>query len=377
MQEGNQVLSLVGDMYDAALDPALWPRALEKTVEFVGGVAAGLSSRDVARKTGNVCHGVGADPSYGQSYFATYIHLDPLSTAHQVLDVGNVHCSSALVPQPEFIETRFYQEWVRPQGWIDNIFVTLEKSGTSRADLCIFRHERDGLADEDARRRLQIVAPHVRRAVLVGTAMDHKTAEAAALADTLDGISAGLFLVDAGGRIVHRNASGDALLAERAALRATSGKLAAIGDDADRELNQVLALAGSGDAAIGAKGISVPLAARDGEHYVAHVLPLTSGARRRAGASYAAVAALFVRRAELDAPSPPEAIARLYKLTPTELRVLLAVVQVGGVPEVADELGIGEATVKTHLHRLFGKTDTKRQSDLVKLVAGFSSPFVH
>jgi DNA-binding CsgD family transcriptional regulator len=54
-----------------------------------------------------------------------------------------------------------------------------------------------------------------------------------------------------------------------------------------------------------------------------------------------------------------------------------AVVQVGGVPEVADALGIGEATVKTHLHRLFGKTDTKRQSDLVKLVAGFSSPFVH
>ena len=89
----------------------------------------------------------------------------------------------------------------------------------------------------------------------------------------------------------------------------------------------------------------MPLTARNGEHYVAHVLPLTSGERRRAGAGYAAVAALFVRKAELDAPSRPEAIARLYKLTPTELRVLLAVVQVGGVPEVADALGVGKATV--------------------------------
>jgi DNA-binding CsgD family transcriptional regulator len=370
-------MSLVGDIYDAALDPALWPRALEKTAKFAGGAAAGLIARDVARKTGNVCHAAGTDPSYGPPYFETYIHLDPLSTAYQVLDVGNVYSSSTLVPRPEFIETRFYQEWVRPQGWADKIFVTLEKSGASRASLSVFRHERDGDADEDACRRLQIVVPHLRRAVLVGTAMDHKTAEAAALADTLDGVSAGMFLLDAGGRIVHCNASGDALLAERAALRATGGKLAAIGDDADRELDQVLALAGGGDAAIGTKGISVPLAARDGEHYVAHVLPLTSGARRRAGASYAAVAALFVRRAELDAPSPPEAIARLYKLTPTELRVLLALVQVGGVPEVAETLGIGEATVKTHLHRLFGKTYTKRQSDLVKLVAGFASPFVH
>jgi DNA-binding NarL/FixJ family response regulator len=83
-----------------------------------------------------------------------------------------------------------------------------------------------------------------------------------------------------------------------------------------------------------------------------------------------------VHKAKLETPSPSEAIARLYKLTPTELRVLLAVVEVGGVPEVS-VVGIGEGTVKTHLHRLFAKTDTKRQADLVKLVAGFANPLVN
>ena len=185
-----------------------------------------------------------------------------------------------------------------------------------------------------------------------------------------------MFLVDGNGRIVHGNASGHALLAERSVLRMSGGKLAAIEAEADRELNQVFALAAGGDAAVGAKGISVPLKARDGERYVAHVLPLTSGERRRAGTSYAAMAALFVHKAALGAPSPPEVIARTYQLTPTELRVLLAVVEVGGVPEVAEALGIGEATVKTHLHRLFGKTETRRQADLVKLVAAFSNPLV-
>jgi hypothetical protein len=48
------------------------------------------------------------------------------------------------------------------------------------------------------------------------------------------------------------------------------------------------------------------------------------------------VAALFVHKAALETPSPPEAIAKAYKLTPTELRVLLAIVEVGGVPEVAE-----------------------------------------
>ena len=39
----------------------------------------------------------------------------------------------------------------------------------------------------------------------------------------------------------------------------------------------------SGDAAIGTRGIALPLRGRDGSRHVAHVLPLTSGARRSAG----------------------------------------------------------------------------------------------
>jgi DNA-binding CsgD family transcriptional regulator len=104
------------------------------------------------------------------------------------------------------------------------------------------------------------------------------------------------------------------------------------------------------------------------------VLPLTSGARRRAGASYAAAAAMFVHKAALDTPSPPEVIAKAFKLTPSELRVLLAIVKVGGAPEVAEAIGVAENTVKFHLKHLFEKTGTRRQADLVKLVAGFANP---
>jgi DNA-binding CsgD family transcriptional regulator len=41
---------------------------------------------------------------------------------------------------------------------------------------------------------------------------------------------------------------------------------------------------------------------------------------------------------------------------------------------VADALGVADTTVKTHLGRLFEKTGTGRQADLVKLVAGFATP---
>jgi DNA-binding CsgD family transcriptional regulator len=122
----------------------------------------------------------------------------------------------------------------------------------------------------------------------------------------------------------------------------------------------------------------VPLACTGGEGWLAHVLPLTAGARREAGITHAAAAAVFVRKASLESsPSAMETIGKVYKLTPSELRVLQAVVEVGGSPAVADALGISESTVKTHLKSVFEKTSTHRQADLVKLVAGAASPFVN
>jgi len=203
--------------------------------------------------------------------------------------------------------------------------------------------------------------------------IDAHKVEAATLADTLDGLAAGMFLVDAVGRIVHANARGHAILVDAKILRGLGGRLSATDLQADKTLSDVFAAAETGDAAIGARGIAVPLA-RDDERWVAHVLPLTSGARRQAGIAYAAVAAVFVRKAALDLPSPLETLSDLYALTPAELRVLMAIVEIGGVPEVAPVLGISETTVKTHLSRLFEKTGTKRQADLVKLVAAFMSP---
>jgi DNA-binding CsgD family transcriptional regulator len=106
------------------------------------------------------------------------------------------------------------------------------------------------------------------------------------------------------------------------------------------------------------------------------VLPLTSGARRLAGIAYSAVAALFICKVAMQTRSPPEIIASAYRLTPTELRVLLAIVEVGGVPETALALGVAESTIKTHLGNLFVKTGTGRQADLVKIVAGFATPLI-
>jgi DNA-binding CsgD family transcriptional regulator len=378
MQDAERLSALIGDIYDAALDPTLWVDGLGKVRAFIGGWAIALSWKDsVAKRGGSYFEEGGQDSHYHQLYFEKYIKLDPFTTTQFVVEIEEPKSFLEVIPYGELIQTRIYREWAQPQGIVDALMCLIDRSATSVGFLVVFRNKRDGFVDDETRHRARLVIPHIRRATLIGKVIDLKKAEAASLGDTLDGISAGMFLVDATGHIVHTNAAGQMMLKSASVLHAEVGRLIANDPLAHQTLAETFATAGNGDAAVGIKGIAVPLIARDGERYVAHVLPLTSGARLQAGTSYAAVAALFVHKAALDTPSPPEAIAKAYKLTPMELRVLLAIVEVGGVPEVAEALGIAETTVKTHLHRTYQKTGINRQADLVKLVAAFSNPLVN
>ncbi len=375
MDETARLSALIGDIYDAALDPTLWVDVLGKTRAFIGGWAVALSWKDgVAKRGGCYFEEGGQDPHYRQLYFEKYIKLDPFTATQFVVEVGEPKSFLEVMSYAELLQTRLYKEWAQPQGIVDALMCLIDRTVTSVGYLVVFRNKRDGFVDDETRHRARLVIPHIRRATLVGKVIDLKKAEAASLADILDGISAGMFLVDATGRIVHANTAGHAMLKGAGVLHGASGRLVANDPQVDQTLADTFATAGNGDDAIGIRGVSVPLLARNGERYVAHVLPLTSGARRQAGTSYAAVAALFVHKAALETPSPPEVIAKAFQLTPMELRVLLAIVEVGGAPEVAEALGVAETTIKTHLGRLYQKTGAGRQANLVKLVAGFSNP---
>ena len=369
--ETNVFSALVGDIYDASLDPSLWPLVLKNSANFVGGVASALFMKDAARKAHNTVYTWGYDPNYVQVYVEKFVQFDPFTTGQFFFGLEELVSVADLMSHEEHRKSRFYKEWVQPQGWTDAVGATLEKSATAYSAFSVIRHERNGIVDDKTRRRMQLIVPHVRRAVAIGKIVDLRTVEAAALADTLDGLAAAMFLVDDDGRIVHANAVGHVMLADGSVITAAGGKLIF----ADQSTSASFVGVGTEDTAAGAKNACLPLRAPNGDDYVAHILSLTAGKRRQAGSAYSAVAAVFVRKAELELPHPVETLAKRYGLTAGEMRVLFAIVEIGGVPEVAHMLGISQATVKTHVQRIFGKTGTARQADLVKLIAGLPGPF--
>jgi DNA-binding CsgD family transcriptional regulator/PAS domain-containing protein len=379
MSEDDELSCVVGSIYDAALDPALWTDALAKIAEFVGGQAGALGSKDMVSKFVNVDHHVGLDLQYMQMHSETHGEFDSLASV-PLFDVGQVVSPPELMPHDDDCEGRCCQELARPQGRRDMAGAVRERPGKTCEFLSVVRSEANDtvdngndMVDHEMHRRMSLVAPHARRAILIGKTIDQKANEVATLANALDSLSAGVFLIEANGRIVHANAAGRGILGVDDFLRSIGGRLVARDTKINRTLQDILA--GRGALEIGSKGIALPLTAREGECHVAHVLPLAAAARRRAGAPRT-VAAVFVCRATLETPSSADVIRRAYQLTPTELRVLLAIVNIGGIPEVATALGVADTTIKTHVGRLFDKTGAGRQADLVKLVAGYSTPLV-
>jgi DNA-binding CsgD family transcriptional regulator len=370
MTANTPLLSLVADIYDTTFDQSLWNHALTRIIDYAGAQSAGLVTKSATGEV-RIVHQVGVSPYFVQTYLDSYAQFDPSQTI-RLCDVGKIQSIKDWMPVEDFRKGVFYQEWARPQRLEDATNVLLAKSVDGFSHFSLMKG--GGLVDDNFRQAVAPILPHLLRAVLIGQILHQPAVIASPIADTLDELKAAVVLLDGAGNITHTNESAHDLLYRKDFLRADNGRLIATDPQLNRILHDAIAASVFGDGATRSESIALPFVAHDGERFVGHLLPLTSGRRRNAGMAYDAAVVLFVAKASLDAQAASDIIRKVFKLTPAEARVLLAIVEFGNVCETAQNLDIAESTVKTHLGRIFTKTDTKRQTELVKLVAAFSSP---
>ena len=268
---------------------------LEKIAKYVGGQAAGLLSKDAVGNSGIVYYQVGVDPHFVRLYSETFWKFDPVANLSNC-ELEQIVSIPDLVPYDQFLASRFYREWAQPQGWVDAANAVLEKTSASCAYLSVIRKQTSGMVDAEMRRRMSLIVPHVRRAVRTGKVIDLRQAEAATFADILDGLSPAIFLVDAEGQIVHGNAASRSMLDRGGLLRAVHGRLTAGDTQVDQALHKAISAAGASNTESESRGSAVPLKDREGERYVAHVLPLTASEPNKAGRVSTAVAAYLCGR---------------------------------------------------------------------------------
>lgn len=352
--------SLCGELYDCILRRDLWEVFLDRLCALTGGCAASLNVHALPTQEPELIVERGTDPAYSASYVRTYARINPLFEASLLYHpAGEVRTLYDAVDLADYHRTRFYREWVAPQGWGDWLGAMLIRSQSRLSLLAIARKEQDGPYGRQQVELVRLLMPHLQRAILLGRLLDDHSIERSGLAAVVSRMKIAALLVEPSGRIAHANPPGEAMIAEGAILRERAGTLSPADTEVRRQLSLVLA---------GASGGEPMLSAVDGAagRRLVYMIPPS----RESGG----LAIVLVTVPEPDLPLPGRVLAEAFGLTPGELRVLIPFLGGRTLAEIADDIGVTRRTVKAHLQKLFEKTGTTRQPELMREVMRLVPP---
>lgn len=289
-------------------------------------------------------------------------------------DVFNNEMLIDILGDRSVLDGPFFKEWVEPAGYCDMVGGVVLRQGSRHGTYSLILPRARGPATADDLATVSLVSPHIQRAVAIGDLLGTRATAVRTLDATLDQLSVGVLVVDAGCRVLYANrAAEQTMAAGDDGLKCEHGLLKAIAPAADAALAAAIVQAGADPAGLGEAGLGIPLPSGRSQPRVAHLLPLHGLHGHRTDIARA-VAAVFVSQ-PADCGLPwQEALAGLFGLSPAEARVLAALVNGGGRDDVAQTLGISRQTLKSHLARIYAKTGTTGHAEVRNLVASLSLP---
>lgn len=367
---------LIGLIYDCVIDPARWQHAIDalrQALDFATAEITVMRLPDGAPLL-SVTSGIAPEwlPRFQQAR-AHAIDLWGGSERIQQYPLAEPIVLSQAMGRPHIEAHPMHRRFSAPLGLSDLVSMALLRQPDALAGIGLGWPAAQGDVQDQYLAPLRLLAPHLRRAVTISRLLDVQRLAAHTFAQALDTLACGVLLLDASLGVVHANAPAEALLAAGDVLQTVGQRrLRLPSPAAQAALTDAITGAASGLAALGQRGIGIPLArAGGGAPRVAHMLPLRVG-ESPSGVPPRAVAALFVADAAAPAPAPLQALALLYDLTPAEARVFEGVAAGQSPQQIATQLGLATSTVKTHLLRVFAKTGCRRQSELVRLAASLA-----
>jgi DNA-binding CsgD family transcriptional regulator/PAS domain-containing protein len=371
----DQFSAIVELIYAAALEPSRWQEVGRLLCDMTNSVIGGVGIFDATTSEFISTHGHGLPPGYFELYRQT-VPYNPMLPYIALSAPGETWTNSQVVPDNELFKSRFYRDFIQPLGLRDSIGIVCLKSGPRFGVLVANRAAGQPVYGDAERRLFQLLSPHVCRALSISDLLDLRSVKTDVLIETLDAIVAAVFVIDASGLVLHHNRAAEQLLKSGRVMSLRNDKLWPVGASSRTALK--LALEEALGATDGARipDAAIPLAALNGAGagMIASLLPLGNIAAQPVSGPGPARWAVFIQDPKTPVPMPGEAFARLYKLSPAELRVAMGLATGMTVEEVADSQGGSAATVRTHIKKLFAKTDTNRQIDLVRLMLATMPP---
>lgn len=363
----SRVSGLIAHLYDAAIDDTLWSGTANRIAETLGSTSTVLKLHgDNARVNLLECTENLMVSEREQAWADDWHRKDLWVERSVAYGMQRIITDEDLVTREEQARSGFYQEWLRYLDIHHMLGAVFPAADGAIGVLGIHRPQGAGAYTTYERRQAALVLPHLQRALRLGQRFAATSQSYAAALQALDRLDTGVLMVDGTGRVIQASSMAERLLQDNAELAVIRGRLAlrppALHDKLLALLQGAMDTARGRIAKPGA-ALSIPRPHR--MPLALEVAPLrpTSSAF---GEQRPAVL-VFIRD-----PEAPIAVARLRELfgfTRTEGVVAAALGRGVSVEDIATNMGIGLATVRSHLKRVLAKTGTHRQAEAAALLA--------
>jgi DNA-binding CsgD family transcriptional regulator len=355
-------------IYDAAMDDALWPRALKHMTDLLGGNCAVVALEDGARRF-PAYHCVGYSPELQEAYNSYYHFRDPMLDIATRSPPLSVLTDRMVMPKAELRRLEVHSDFARANG-IDSLAYAFAFRAPDRACfVAATRSARAGDFEREHVRTLGLLLPHLGRAMRVHVRLEDARVRAEGAAEALDRLAFGVVLVDRHARVVLANRAAEAMLARGDGIGADASGLRAATPAQTAALRRLVAQAADRARVAGRGGalrLDRPSLGRPLSVLVTPVGVADAGDAWLPEPRPAAI--VFMADPEQRHRPPASHLREIYGLTAAEAAVAGSIAQGQGVKDAAKALGIAPSTLRWHRQRVFEKTGTARQTELARLV---------
>jgi DNA-binding CsgD family transcriptional regulator/PAS domain-containing protein len=368
----------IGGIYEAACHPAAWPAAVESLRRlFDGSTACLVRTGPDLRPSDAVAPN--NDPAFQDRYLQEFAHEGNIVEAALArAPVGLVYNDIAYIGPKKLRDSRLWNDWMAPQDMYGGLTSKLFASGQSSWSFDVQRGRRQPAFDDRDVKFLEFISPHLRRAIEI----NRQNEMTELFSSVLSHLPFGIVLVDASSRILSLNEAAESLLSEcPGALYRKMGLFAAADPARQAGLRRLVAEACSSRDGVGPGSggdflIDQKLSDGGATTLAISVRPLTGLGRRAISAQ--PCAAIILRRLSPELPAGfVEEIRRVFDLTPKEANLAAGLAAGLSLKEIARDTGITFSTARTHLVRIFLKTETRQQSQLVAVLKNVQPVWRH
>lgn len=357
--------------HHAAGDPSLWDTVAARLSEQLRASAVAFVDHNIALGQGNIAHAAGIPRQFRYLYHQRFGPQNAWLNTGLDFAAGRCVTGAELVANWELARTAFYRDWLRPQNLHHAILGILSRHDGKMSCLLGLRPLDSGPFDAGDKERLGALLPELRCAYELGFRFTASRSRAEMMRDALQALPEAIFIVERDGYAVFANGAAEALLRQQDGLTIAAGLLTAGSSHETRELRQLLQATaiGAGQAAAGGEMLlSRPSGAPP---LIVRLAPLAHAVLDDSGRA-SAVALVFVR--QIDSPDAVQRLCGYYRMTPSEARLAALILRGHSLLAAASELRITKNTARTHMKRIYLKTATHRQADLIRLLASGDPP---